>query len=225
MNTYIVYATSNPGKIIEIGRHFAHYGLAVRQLSDFLPLKLDPEETGTSLGENSRIKALAYAGALSRASSLRGVRFIVVSDDTGFFITGLGGEPGIKVRRWIGRRMTDEEIIDHTMERMKGLSGEGRAVTSRSVLTIVTVDEKGAVGAPEEFEGSLEGRIIDRPLDLRIEGFPFESMYFVTEYGMMLGDLHRLPDAEKFGQKRFNHRERAIEEAIPHIRKLMGNKP
>ena len=72
MKTNLIYATSNPGKIIEIGRHLGFHGLAVSALSDFSSAKLDPEENGTTLGENARIKALAYAKTLAETPSARG---------------------------------------------------------------------------------------------------------------------------------------------------------
>jgi len=221
MKTNLIYATSNPGKVIEIGRHFGYHGLEVSKLSDFIDVRLDPEEDGATLGDNARIKAFAYADVISKTPSLRGKRFIVVADDTGVFIDGLGGEPGIRVRRWNGRKMTDDEIIVYAIERMRGLSGDARKAVFRTVLCIVSVDEHGLIGDTVMCEGELNGHILETANPQRIEGFPFESLFFADEYGMLLGDLHRLPDAEKRKGK-FNHRERAIEKAIPIIEDMMG---
>jgi|GEM_PF-303786 inosine/xanthosine triphosphate pyrophosphatase family protein len=243
--THLIYATSNPGKIIKISRHFGVHGIAVESLTDYTPVKLDPDETGTTLGENADIKALAYARAIGDLSAGAGLsvpqgghfcrRFCVISDDTGIFIDGLGGETGIKVRRWIGRKMTDEEIISYTLERMRGLKGDARKATFRTVLSLVVVDEAGKdeaapagkvgkisarISEPMHFEGELRGRIVETADPHRIEGFPFESLFYATEYGMILGDLHRLPEAEK-RKGLFNHRERAIEKAIPVIQGLL----
>jgi XTP/dITP diphosphohydrolase len=220
-NSHIVYATSNPGKIIEINRHFGFRGLKVKALSDFLPIKLDPDETGVSLGENALIKAHAYAEALSQASDLRGKSFVVISDDTGIFIDGLNGEPGIKVRRWIGRKMTDEEIIDHCLKSLQGFAGSARKARFRTALCTIPVGEDGTIGEPVHVEGSLEGRIVLTADRRRTEGFPFESLFWADEYGLLLGDLHRLPDVEKRSGK-FNHRERAIEKVIPLIREMFA---
>ncbi len=221
MKTNLIYATSNPGKIIEIGRHFGFHGLTVSKLSDFTDISLEPKETGTTLGENALIKAKAYAEVLSKLPTISGEQFIVISDDTGIFIDGLNGEPGIRVRRWKGYKMTDEEIIYHTLESMSNLSSEGRRATFRTVLCAVLVDENGVIKNPITVEGSLEGRILEKDAPQRIIGFPFESLFFVDEYNMLLGDLHRLPDDQKH-RGLFNHRERALEKIVPIIKKLIG---
>jgi len=219
MKTHLIYATSNPGKIVEIGRQLGLHGLKISPLSDFVPGKLDPEENGQTLGENVLIKARAYAAAISKAPSLRGEKFIIVSDDTGVFIDGLDGEPGIHVRRWKGHKMTDEEIISYALERLKGLTGSKHHAHFRTVLCLIPVDEHGSVGVPVTVEGSLDGRITETADPMRIEGFPFEPIFYVPEYNMLLGALHRLPAAEKSGK--LNHRERAIEKAIPIIERRM----
>lgn len=220
MKIHVVYATSNPGKIIEIRRHFGFHGIPVSSLSDFVSAELDPEESGTTLGDNALIKAMAYADVLAKDPSLRGTRFVVIADDTGVEIAGLNGEPGIKVRRWIGRKMTDEEIISYTLERMQGLDGAARKAQFRTVLCMLMVDENGNVGEPAYTEGTLAGVIIEGADPIRIAGFPFESLFYVTEYDMLLGALHRLSDDEKRLGK-FNHRERAIEKAVPVIKSKM----
>jgi XTP/dITP diphosphohydrolase len=172
MKTNLVYATSNPGKIIEIGRHFGFHDLAVSKLSDFTDVILEPEETGATLGENALIKANAYAEALSKIPTISGEQFIVIADDTGIFIEGLNGEPGIRVRRWKGYKMTDEEIISHTLERMKNLSGESRKAIFRTVLCVVQVDEKGTMKELITVEGSLKGQILEKDDPRRIQYAP-----------------------------------------------------
>ncbi|MBU6231846.1 non-canonical purine NTP pyrophosphatase [Patescibacteria group bacterium] len=162
MKAAILYATSNPGKIREIGRLFGFHGLEVHALADFLPgVTLDPEENGSSLGDNALIKARAYAEAVSAAPSMRGRSFVVMSDDTGIFIDGLHGEPGIRVRRWVGRKMNDEEIIEHCLRSMSGISGEDRAATFRTVLCMLPVSADGKVGEAVTAEGELRGHILE----------------------------------------------------------------
>ncbi len=219
-NIHLVYATANVGKIVEIRRHFGFYGIPVSALSEFSEKVIDPEETGHTLRDNAFIKAQAYAVELAGKEELRDKKFIVVADDTGVEISGLGGEPGIRVRRWIGRKMSDEELISYTLERMRGLTGDARKARFRTALCMITVSEIGVIGYPVVTTGSLDGRILDATDEIRIEGFPFESIFYVTEYDMLLGELHRLPDEEKRAGK-FNHRERAIENAVPMIKKMM----
>lgn len=221
MKTNIIYATSNVGKNIEIGRFLGFYGLEATPFKDFTALIPEPEENGMTLGENAMIKARAYAEALSVSPVLSGQRAIIIADDTGVFMPALGDEPGIRVRRWAGYKMTDGEIVDYTLSRMKGLTGEQRAAQFRTLLCMMPIDEHGRLGTFTVFEGSLDGHIMEAASLLRIEGFPFESLFYAWDYRMLLGDLHRMDPAVKMGRRMFNHRERALEQAVAAIQKLL----
>ena len=135
---------------------------------------------------------------------------------------GLGGEPGIKVRRWIGRTMTDEELIDYALERLEGKTGADRDAEFKTVICMVLLDEKGDIIAEKSAAGALKGHILKAADPVRIKGFPFESLFFADEYGMLLGNLHRMSDDEKRGNAFNNHRERALEEAVLVIKKWMA---
>lgn len=69
------------------------------------------------------------------------------------------------------------------------------------------------------FEGTLRGEILENPASIRIEGFPFESLFFIPEWNMILGEVHQLEAGQKKG--RLNHRERALQKAIPRIKELI----
>ena len=222
VKTNLIYATSFPGKIVEIGRHLGHHGLTVSKLSDFSRVRIDPSEDGETLGQNARIKAHAYARVMSDTMSARGQRHIVIADDTGVFIDGLNGAPGIKVRRWKGYPMPDEEIIEHALESLKGKKGHERNAEFRTAVYMVRVDEFGAVTDEVALYGKLSGHILEKASEERILGFPFESIFFAAEYGMLLGDLHRMPADAKHSGKRYNHRERALEKAIVFIKEWMA---
>lgn len=214
---YLIYATSNPGKLMEMGKHLASLGIKVHSLKDFGIPEFDVPETGTSLGENAEIKVHAYLKALQDRSELKGNKFLVISDDTGLEIDGLGGQPGIRVRRWKGYRMTDQEINDHALSEMKELKGEQRSAKFRTVNAIGVLGEDGVIGPEVKFfEGTLTGRILEEPVGQIIPGFPFERLFFVPEWGMHLGGAHLLPQSEK--DKLLSHRERAIMASLDYIR-------
>jgi XTP/dITP diphosphohydrolase len=140
----------------------------------------------------------------------------VLSDDTGLEIDALNGEPGIHVRRWKDHqtRMGDQEIIDYCIHRMKGISPDQRGAQFRTILAL-----KIPGGQTETFEGILRGTILEEPSTFRVEGFPFESLFFVPEWNLLLGDARQLPVQNK--QHLLNHRERALEKAATRIRELM----
>lgn len=203
----ILYATTNTGKIREIGEYLKHHGIKALSPYDLEGLKvpLDVPEDAGSLEGNAKQKVEAY---VPHAEGL-----IVMADDTGLEIDALNGEPGIYVRRWIGRKMEDEEIIEYALERLKDVPEGKRTARFRSIVALGKPD-----GTVELFEGKLEGKILVEASDIRVKGFPFESLFFSTEWNMLLGDQHSLPVAEK--EKMLNHRERALEKAVARLKEL-----
>jgi XTP/dITP diphosphohydrolase len=204
----LLYATTNPGKMMEVRKIFEPYGLSLLSPLD-IGLSLDVPETGTTLEENATLKAQAYM------DQANGRDLVILADDTGVEIDALNGEPGIFVRRWIGRKMTDEEIIDLCLTRMQNIPAGQRGAQFRTAL---------AVGLPGTgitlFEGTLRGEISEQADPLRIEGFPFESVFFVPEWDLLLGKVYDLPAAEK--AHTLTHRERAVRSAIPYIQGLLN---
>lgn len=203
----LLYATSNPGKFGEVSRLAGTFGIQLLSPSD-LGLSLDPEETGTTLEENAMLKAHAYQQFLPPET-------YVITDDTGVEIDALNGEPGIHVRRWKDRsgRMSDEEIIVYTIERLRGIPLESRGAQMRTVLALGHPE-----GELELFDGVLRGVIIEEPTPQRIEGFPFESLLYIPEYRMMLGELHQLPD--NLMAEYPTHRERALRKLLDRWREI-----
>ena len=89
----IVLATGNKDKVRELQVLFGDV------LIDVAPDGFDPEETGTTLFQNARIKAEAL-----RADVPDDV--IVMADDSGLFVHALGGRPGVYSSRYAGPNAT-----------------------------------------------------------------------------------------------------------------------
>jgi XTP/dITP diphosphohydrolase len=202
----LLYATTNPGKVMEVRKIVQAAGLDLLSPPE-IGLALEVPEDGATLEENAAAKARAYLDRVDGDT-------VVMADDTGVEIDALGGEPGIHVRRWIGRRMTDQEIIDFCLARLADVPPERRGAQFRTVI---------ALGVPgggiERFDGALRGVILPEADALRIEGFPFESLFFVPDWGMLLGQAHLLPAEEK--AHFVTHRERAVRRALPRINEMM----
>lgn len=207
MLSELLYATNNPGKKVEISKLLNSEGIKVVTPSD-LGVNLDVSEIGNTLEENAALKVNAFLSASQNR--------IVLADDTGLEIDALNGEPGIHVRRWKDgkTRMDDEEIILYCLELMKNIPHEQRGAQFRTVL---------ALGIPgrdiEIYDGTLRGTILEKPADFRVEGFPFESLLFVSEWGMLLGEARELKPVE--GDARLNHREKALQKAVARIKELL----
>jgi XTP/dITP diphosphohydrolase len=204
----LVYATTNPGKFSEVAKFFSAHSLTIHSPTEY-GVELEVPETGVTLEENAILKAEAFRDALPADC-------IVIGDDTGVEIDALGGEPGIRVRRWAGRKMTDQEIIDYCIKRMENVPIHGRFAQFRTVLAVSSKGQKTKI-----FDGILAGHIVEEPTPLKIEGFPFESLFFSKEYDLMLGDIHELSIENKIEKKIFTHRERAINSSLVYLKSII----
>ncbi len=142
-----------------------------------------------------------------------------MSDDTGAEIVGLNGEPGIYVRRWRDHEahMTDQENINYCLERMHGLQGDDRKAQMRSVIALAVPGKEIQL-----FDGVMLGRITEAAAPLKMEGFPFESIFYCTEYEMLLGEMHQLPDSEKL--KYLTHREKAVAKTVEYLKQYFSGR-
>lgn len=203
--TQIVYATTNPGKFEMVQKVCAHHGVEIKSLADF-GVNVDVEESGETLEKNAKIKAEAYLKLLPSDS-------IVIADDTGVEIDALGGEPGIKVRRWKGYKMSDEEIIEYCLERMKDVPVGDRGAQFRTVLAVSVHDSE-----VKYFDGVLRGEILTVPLAERREGMPFWPIFFIPKLKMTLGQFHDRP--MEFQLAHPTHRELAVIKLLPYLATL-----
>lgn len=197
----LLYATTNPGKLAEVSRQLQPHHLQVYSPTDF-NLEIEVDETGNSLEENALLKLKAYLNLVPKD-------VVVMADDTGVEIDALNSEPGIHVRRWKGYRMEDEEIIQYCLERMKDIPKSRRGAQFRTVIALGSRSHQSQI-----FDGILRGEIVTQPIPLRMKGFPFESIFYIPKYQMMLGDLHQLSQKEKQQKGFLSHREKAIQAAL-----------
>jgi len=209
----LLYATTNPGKIAELRKIMRFHGLDLVAPAEIGPVR-DVDEDGATLEENATLKARAYLDLL--AGSPDRDRYVVLADDTGVEIDALGGEPGIHVRRWDGSpRMTDQAIIDLCLRRMAGIPAGRRGAQFRTAFALGVPGSKSV----ELYDGTLRGVILEEADPLRIEGFPFESIFYVPEWGRLLGEVHSLPPEQKMAY--ITHRERALHHALPRLKALL----
>jgi XTP/dITP diphosphohydrolase len=193
----------------EVRKYLQIFGLTLQSPAE-VGLTIAVEETGHTLEENAALKAQAYL--------VQAPHMVVMADDTGVEIDALHGEPGIHVRRWRDRTtpMSDQAIIAYCMERLQGVPPSRRGAQFRTVIAL-----GGASRAIELFEGVLRGSIVETPAPLTIPGFPFEAMFFVPEWGKLLGEVHALNMEDKLHQGYLTHRERAVKRAVPRLRELL----
>ncbi len=201
----IVFATTNPGKFAMVKDIFSHNGIELLSPLDF-NVKIEVEETGKSLEENSKLKAESYLKILPSGS-------IVIGDDTGIEIDALSGAPGIKVRRWKGYEMEDEEIITHCLDLLKDVPVGKRGAQFRTVLAVASQNSE-----TKYFDGVLRGEILEKPLSLRSKGMPFWPIFYIPELKMTLGEFHA--ESIEFQIDHPTHRELAVLKVLPYLATL-----
>lgn len=192
-----VFATENPGKLHEVQQLATEYGVEVLSPSEAGLDAPEVDETGATYEENATLKVQSLLGQTLAKE------FVIFGDDSGIEIEALNGEPGIHSRRWLGHRMSDDEIVDYAIERMQGIENR-----SAKFVSVVAYSVHG--GDIQFSRGELRGALTTAP-DPNApdqEGFPFRKIFAVaSEPEMMLWEFDSLP-AEKRGI--LSHREQAV---------------
>ncbi len=200
----LLIATTNKGKLEEIKSFLKDLPVEILSLAD-VGITDDVEETGKTYEENSQTKALFYA----KTSGLP-----AVADDGGLEIAALGGAPGIKSRRWLGYKGTDEELIAHLNKIAKELPENNRKAFFKTVVSLALPN-----GKVWSVAGDTEGIIAKDPKIQHVKGFPFRHFFYFPQIRKYYQN-EELSDKE---QKVYNHRYKAIEKLIPVILNLVQN--
>lgn len=198
----LLIATTNPGKIQEYKNLLKGESFALVTLGD-VKISVLAEEDGATFEENAVKKAMHYAYFSGLPT---------IADDGGIEVDALGGEPGVKSRRWPGYEASDEELIDMMIAKMKGLSGEKRKARFRMALAFVVPGEE----AIWVREGTLEGYIAEKPTAF-LPGYPFRALFLLPEYGKTLGEF--TPEEEAAAAL---HRKKAVEQLLPIMREKLS---
>jgi XTP/dITP diphosphohydrolase len=192
----LVIATHNPGKLHEMRELLGLYGVEAVSAGD-LGLA-EPEETGTTFRENSRIKAEAAAKAANMAA---------FADDSGLAVDALGGEPGIHSARWAG----PEKDFRGAMEKIERLLQErgATAPAQRGAHFVSALAVAWPDGHTEEFEAKVDGTLVWPPRGDR--GFGYDPMFLPDGHARTFGEMtsdekHGLPPRGKG----LSHRARAF---------------
>ena len=188
----LLLATRNAGKARE-------YSLLL-QRSPFELTTLDAEgiqedvtESGKTLQENARLKAVGYAVD---------DRFLVMADDSGLEVDALGGAPGPLSARFAGKGASDRDKVNLLLSKLRGVPWEERSARFRCVIAIAS--ERKVIGL---CEGVCEGIIsFEAEGD---QGFGYDPVFYLPELDRTMAELtleeknkvsHRAKAAEKAGR-------------------------
>jgi 8-oxo-dGTP diphosphatase len=163
----IVYGTRNRAKLDAMRHYLAGLDLEIVGLDAIDEDCPDVEEDGQSPLDNARVKARAYYQVLRRP---------VFSVDSGLYFDGVSEalQPGVNVRRVVGRRLDDDEMIEHYAALAREHGGELRARYRNGICLALGVDRLlGHMG--EDIAGAAF-ILRAQPHPKRIAGFPLDTL-------------------------------------------------
>lgn len=195
----LLIATHNRGKLIEYQGLLAGLPLELVTLDD-VGLRDDIEENGATFAENARLKAIAYA----RRSNL-----LTLADDSGLEVDALGGEPGVRSKRYAGENKSDAERNAFLLNKLREVPREKRSARFRCAIALASPQ-----GQVWESQGTCEGEIIYAPRGTH--GFGYDPIFYFPERGVTMAEL---PTAEK---NKISHRARAAQGAREILARLIA---
>ena len=174
-------------------------GISVLSLSE-IGFEDEIDETGTTLEENSAIKADAVYQWLTANGEWRKVDG-VFADDTGLEINALGGKPGVYTARWAGepaanRQKALAELKDKT----------DRSAQFRTVITLIKFSAISDQYSETQVSGIVRGRIAEE--EYGQGGFGYDPVFIPEGYNKTFGEL---PAEVK---NSISHRSRALAELV-----------
>ncbi len=164
INKFVI-ASSNLGKLREIGNMVAPLNICVQAQSNFaVP---DVAETGTTFVENAIIKA-RHACAYTQLPCL--------ADDSGLVVDALAGAPGIYSSRFAGSKATDAENIKKLLHMMQTIPDEQRSARFVCVMVLL---KHAQDPLPIICQATWEGKITHSPHG--DNGFGYDPIFYVPE--------------------------------------------
>jgi len=168
----LVLASSNPGKLREIGALLAPFAAVVSQ--EELGVA-DAEEPHATFLEN----ALAKARHASRAAGLP-----ALADDSGLCVEALGGEPGVHSAYYAGREGSREERDARNNNRILSNLNENRKAYYCCVLVLVRHPDDPR---PLVAEGLWRGEIARASRGHN--GFGYDPLFFIPSLQKTAAEL------------------------------------
>lgn len=162
----VLIGTTNPAKVMRFEEFLPDSGVEFLTLKD-LGITVEPEETGESPEENSRIKAAFYGQFCDR----------VICNDSGLYFDSIPmddpRQPGLNIRAPEGRRLNDEEMIEYYSALISELGGKSLAY----YLDGIAVYRDGKIESYLDEQGKAAAfYMVETPSPNRHPGWPLDSL-------------------------------------------------
>ena len=176
----LLVATRSSGKQREVRELFADTDVEIVFPSDlglWVEAAENSLELGDSFAQNARFKAEYFAKRTGLPT---------LADDSGLEVLSLGGEPGVRSKRWSGVTGPEAEIDKANnamlLRRLSGAPEARRRARYRCVLAYCS--RYGAMTLL--FEGACTGRILEEPVGTG--GFGYDPLFFSDDLGKSFGE-------------------------------------
>jgi XTP/dITP diphosphohydrolase len=193
-----VLATANPDKAAEIAAVLADRGLAL----DLVPRPADVpdvEESGLTLEDNARLKAVAISDATEEPA---------IADDTGLEVDALDGAPGVRSARFAGERATYADNVAKLVAMLRDVPPERRTARFATVALARFPDGREVAAT-----GAVRGVIAEEPRGR--EGFGYDPVFVPDE-----GDGRTFAEMAPEEKNRLSHRGRAFRTLADGLRAI-----
>ena len=192
----LVIATHNAGKLREMGRLLAPYGIETVSAGE-LGLG-EPEETGDSFSANAAIKAEAACVATGLPA---------FADDSGLCVDALGGAPGLFSARWGQRAGSYPAAMEAVRQAL--LAARATAPHRAHFTSALTLARPGQ--ATITVEGRCDGELVFPPRGAL--GFGYDPIFRPDGHERTFGEMapqekHAIPAD---GSPALSHRARAFQ--------------
>ena len=160
----ILIASTNLGKIKIYKEICDELNLYTTSLNE-IGVNVDIEETGETEIQNAELKAKAY-------HEITGLP--VIANDSGLIIDKFSKEdqPGVLVRRFGGKELTDKELLSVFVEKLTEVGGES---TGHYNVALSLIDSRGKITSkvfnPKKY-------FINKPSEIIIKGIPLSSISY-----------------------------------------------
>ncbi|MBR2168601.1 MAG: RdgB/HAM1 family non-canonical purine NTP pyrophosphatase [Paludibacteraceae bacterium] len=169
-----VFASNNAHKLEEVRRI-----LSPREIHSLHEIGFEAEidETGTTLEENSSIKARAIYEWLKQKGKEQ--EYIIFADDTGLEIEALHGQPGVYTARWAGEPACDANNRKKALAQLANQTN--RNARFRTVITLIEN------GKEQQVVGEVKGIIATQ--ESGDKGFGYDSLFIPNGYDKTFAEL------------------------------------
>ena len=175
----LLFASRSAGKQREVTRVLAAAGHEVVFPDDVGIWESEAEE-GLELHDGFEANARAKAEYFARKSGLP-----TLADDSGLEVLMLGGQPGVRSKRWAGATGTPAEVDAannaELLRRLLGAPPAKRSARYRCVLVFLP----SATGVPIVASGETAGRILEEAEGSN--GFGYDPYFWSADLGKSFG--------------------------------------